>query len=464
MTQAKQTSDLRRAFRDKMEAEGLESPVVETFLHYYDLVLVGETGLIHDQDISPVTAKEMVFAENLTAYAKTGRDCLPKSLRIVLNGGLGTSMGLLGPKSLLEVKNGHSFLEIILAQAAIDGVALCFMNSFNTHQETRAQLFRLKASPPPRTFLQHKFPKIGQKTMLPAKCPDAPHLEWNPPGHGDVYISLHASGLLQTLLDQGFRYAFISNSDNLGASMDTDILGYFAQNDFPFLMEVAQRTPSDAKGGHLARHRSGRLLLRESAQCPEAEKSAFQDIERYRYFNTNNIWINLTYLQDLIKREHILRLPMILNPKPLNPRDEDSIPVFQVETAMGAAISLFEGASALCVARNRFFPVKTSNDMLVLRSDRFKLGKEKRLTVEPNLESSKIRVRLDPKFYKKIDQFDQRFPHGPPFLRACESLIVNGDVHFEADVTIRGKVTITNAKTEPAVIPQGSVITQDIIY
>ncbi|MBW2367128.1 MAG: UTP--glucose-1-phosphate uridylyltransferase, partial [Deltaproteobacteria bacterium] len=416
------------------------------------------------RDISPVTDQEMVFAENVTRYAEIGSASLPKSVRIVLNGGLGTSMGLLGPKSLLEVKNGYSFLEIILAQAAIDRIELCFMNSFNTHQETSAQLFRLQVSPQPRTFLQHKFPKIVQKTMLPAQCPDAGHLEWNPPGHGDVYISLHASGLLKTLLDQGFRYAFISNSDNLGASMDMAILGYFAQNDYPFLMEVAQRTPSDAKGGHLARHRSGRLLLRESAQCPESENSAFQDIDRYRYFNTNNIWVNLSTLRDLIQKEHILRLPMILNPKPLNPRDESTTPVFQIETAMGAAISLFEGASALCVPRNRFFPVKTCNDLLILRSDRFRLGKDKRLTVGPNIDTQKIRVRLDSKFYKKIDQLDHRFPHGPPSLTACESLTVKGDVHFEAEVTIQGQVTITNSKTESVVIPKGSVISENLTF
>jgi UTP--glucose-1-phosphate uridylyltransferase len=314
------------------------------------------------------------------------------------------------------------------------------------------------------TFLQHRFPKIYQSDFSPASYPENPDLEWNPPGHGDIYISLYASGLLERLLERGFRYALISNSDNLGASLDTSLLGYFAEKDLPFMMEVAQRLPSDAKGGHLAKHKAGGFVLREAAQCAPDEKSAFQNINEYRYFNTNNIWINLVHLQKIIERDGIVKLPMILNPKPLNPRNGDSPKVFQVETAMGSAISLFQRAEAVIVPRARFFPVKTCNDLLALRSDRFLLGKDARLKLNPQAQTGSIQVRLDPTYYKMIDDFSRRFPKGAPSLIHCESLTVTGDVVFEDNISIAGQVAITNTRNTPVVIPRGTVIEKDLTY
>jgi len=173
---------------------------------------------------------------------------LSKTVRIVLNGGLGTSMGLVGPKSLLKVKHGRSFLEILLRQAERSNSRLALMNSFNTHTATLAALDTLKPSQPPLCFLQHKFPKILQGALAPVSWPANRELEWNPPGHGDVYAALYASGMLQKLLDEGVRHAFICNSDNLGAGIDEALLGYFAENRFPFMMEVAEKTPADEKG------------------------------------------------------------------------------------------------------------------------------------------------------------------------------------------------------------------------
>jgi UTP--glucose-1-phosphate uridylyltransferase len=313
-------------------------------------------------------------------------------------------------------------------------------------------------------FVQHKYPKIIQAGFSPAVCPERPELEWNPPGHGDIYLSLHTSGLLGKLLDQGIRYALISNSDNLGASLDLSLLGYFAEKNLPFMMEVARRLPSDAKGGHLARSRTGGLILRESAQCPAGDKNAFQDIQRHRYFNTNNIWINLQHLQEVIEREEVVKLPMILNPKTLDPRDEATPKVYQVETAMGAAISLFEGASAVVVPRVRFCPVKTTNDLLALRSDRFILGEGGKLQPNPGTRTDRVKIQLDPEFFRKIDDFSRRFPDGVPSLLGCESLSISGDVTFESEVTINGSVAISNTRNVPAVVPGGTLIEKDISF
>lgn len=457
-------SNKRNAVAQKMEAEGIEPAIIQTFLYYYDQLTADTTAMIPEQEIEPVAAEDLLQVQKLPGYEAAGHAAAGRFVRIVLNGGLGTSMGLMGPKSLLKAKNGKSFLEIILEQAAAENGVLCLMNSFSTHQETVSELERLRSSISPMLFLQHKYPKIFQTDFSPAVCPERPELEWNPPGHGDIYISLHTSGLLRKLLDQGIRYALISNSDNLGASLDLSLLGYFAEKKLPFMMEVAQRLPSDAKGGHLARSRSGGLILRESAQCPAGDKKVFQNIERHRYFNTNNIWISLQQLQKVVEREGMVKLPMILNPKTLDPRDEGSPKVYQVETAMGAAISLFEGASAVVVPRSRFCPVKTTNELLALRSDRFVLGEGARLQPNPRMKTDRVYIQLDPEFYRKIDDFSLRFPDGVPSLVGCESLSVFGDVTFESNVTVNGSITITNTQKIPAVVPEGSLIEKNISF
>jgi UTP--glucose-1-phosphate uridylyltransferase len=269
--------------------------------------------------------------------------------------------------------------------------------------------------------------------------------------------------MLDKLLQSGIRYAFISNSDNLGSSIDETLLGYFAENEFPFMMEVAQRTPADCKGGHLARHENRRMVLREAAQCPGDEMDAFRDIRRYRFFNTNNLWVDLKYLKELIQQESVIRLPMILNPKTLDPRDEASPKVFQIETAMGAAISLFDGATAVIVPRSRFLPVKKCNELLLIRSDLFRFSPRNTLIPNPDRGSDELpHIRLDNHYYGKTDLFDQRFPCGVPSLLECNALTIDGDVRFEQDVTLRGRVRIRNTKTNQAVITAGSVLEGDI--
>jgi UTP--glucose-1-phosphate uridylyltransferase len=456
------------AFLSKIEQDGLPPIIGETFAHYYRKVVSGQTGRIYEKNILPVAPDQLAAADNLSEYTAAGEKVYPKAVRIVLNGGLGTSMGLTGPKSLLEVKAGLRFLDIIIEQARHRGTALAFMNSFNTHSETLAALKEIDPDQRSLVFVQHRFPKILQADLRPAEWPQNPDLEWNPPGHGDVYTALHTSGMLDKLLDQGYVYAFIANSDNLGARMDPELLGYFAENRFSFMMEVARKTAADVKGGHLARYTDGRLVLRESAQCPPEETAGFRDIERYCFFNTNNIWVDLEYVRTLLDREKILHLPMILNPKHLDPRDPTSPRVYQVETAMGAAISLFEGATAVSVPRSRFFPVKTCADLLAARSDLFQLSDSGDLHINPQRKAGgrpeTISIELDPETFGKIDQFDNRFQDGVPSLVDCESLTVRGDVRFDRGVRMIGRVAITNSRPTQAVVPEGTIIDTDLIY
>jgi len=135
---------------------------------------------------------------------------------------------------------------------------------------------------------------VDAETKDPAQYPENRGMEWCPPGHGDIYASLLGSGMLDRLLQAGIKYLFVSNSDNLGASLDLDLLRYVAESGKAFVMECARRTEADKKGGHLCVRKSdGRLMLRESAMCPADDASSFQDVDRHKFFNTNNLWVNL---------------------------------------------------------------------------------------------------------------------------------------------------------------------------
>ncbi|MGC8779386.1 MAG: UTP--glucose-1-phosphate uridylyltransferase [Anaerolineae bacterium] len=449
-------------FAARMRAENLPDIVIRTFEYYYNQLVEGRTGLLPEADILPVEALPDT-AQFGAELAEAGRAALPQTILLKLNGGLGTGMGLERAKSLLIAKDGLTFLDIIARQALISGAPLVLMNSFNTRDDSLAVLARYKELARfglPLDFVQHKVPKIVQADLTPAVWPADPDLEWCPPGHGDIYTALQTSGMLDALLAHGYRYAFVSNADNLGAVLEPAILGYFVTHRLPFLMEVADRTEADRKGGHLARRRDGRLILRESAQCPAEDMPAFQDIGRHRYFNTNNLWLDLAALQALLRaRGGILGLPMIRNRKPLDPRDPSSPSVYQLETAMGAAIELFEGAGAVRVPRTRFAPVKTTDDLLAVRSDAYLLTEGFQVIPNPARQwPAPPVVCLDPRFYRLIDDLEARFPFGPPSLVACERLIVRGDVRFGRDVACCRAVEVINEADAQAVIADGTTL------
>ena len=440
-------------FADTMRREGLAPLVINNFRYYYETLASGVSGMIGEAEIAPVDT--VSSQAELANYADAGRAALGRAAMLKLNGGLGTSMGLEKAKSLLTVRDGLSFLDIIIRQMlharqqSGTSIPLLLMNSFSTDEDTQAALdlySEIRAQPVPATMMQNKVPKIQRADLRLATWPENPELEWCPPGHGDLYIALQTSGVLRNLLDAGFSYLFVSNSDNLGATLDERILGYVAAENIPFLMEVAARTEADKKGGHLARRTSdNRLILREIAQCPNEDMAAFQDIERYRYFNTNNIWINLPALAAVLEQHGgVIKLPMIRNEKTVDPRDSNSPAVYQLETAMGAAIEVFDHARALLVDRARFMPVKTCNDLLALRSDIFAMDSDYLLRQRAERTRGTITIELDNRFYKLIDDFEARFPSDVPSLIDCARFSITGDVLVEGSVSCRGTVAIIN--------------------
>jgi UTP--glucose-1-phosphate uridylyltransferase len=448
-------------FEDRMRAEKLPDVVVRTFAHYYRQLLSGETGMIPEDSIDPVAGLP-ILEDFRGKFTDAGRDAAARTVMIKLNGGLGTSMGMQGAKSLLPVRGKLRFIDIIARHALAEGVPLILMNSFATREDSLAALKQYPAlwdTAVGLDFVQHKFPKVLQSDLTPAENPDYPELAWNPPGHGDIYAALLSSGMLARLLGAGFEYAFLSNGDNLGAALDHDLLGYFAHHKLPFMMEVARRTEAVAKGGHLARRKEGGYVLRETAQTPEGDRIHFLSPDRHPYFNTNNLWIHLPRLKvRLEEREQILGLPLILNIKTLDPRDPDSPKVYQLESAMGAAIGVFREAQAVHVTRDRFAPVKTTDDLLAVRSDAYTLTEDFRIVLQ---RETPPEIELDPEFYRLIDDFDARFPQGPPSLIDCTSLRIWGDVAFGKDVVLRGRVEIDNPAGGQIVIPDGSELQGD---
>lgn len=447
----------------RMQADNLPDLVIDTFKHYYAQLVNGHTGLISEADIQPVD--HLPDAESFsTELATVGERCLSQTILLKLNGGLGTSMGLAQAKSLLSVKNGLSFLDIIARQAQQSKTPLVLMNSFSTHDDSLALLEKYPElqGPIPLDFLQHKVPKITQTDFSPVQWPENRELEWCPPGHGDIYPALVTSGMLDKLLSAGYQYAFVSNADNLGAVMDVSILGYFAKNKIPFMMEVADRTKADRKGGHLARLPSGQLILRESAQCPAEDTATFQNITRHKYFNTNNLWLNLSALQSaLAEQNNILELPMIRNRKTVDPRKPESTPVYQLETAMGSAIGVFAGAQAVRVPRTRFAPVKTTNDFLAVQSDLYQLTEDFKVVLNPQRQLGSAVIDLDPTYYKLVSDMNARFPDGVPSLIECQSLTVKGDFKFGAGVNVVGTVELVNQSAHQVEIADGEVVDQN---
>lgn len=430
------------AARKKMADADVDPVAIEVFAHYYRLLERGETGMIPEDEIEP---HDMSALADVEGSDDTAAEAIAGTVVIKLNGGLGTSMGMDRAKSLLCVRRGLSFLDVIARQVLHlrkeygAALPLVFMNSFRTSADTLAALSRYDELPVdglPLEFLQSKEPKLRVEELDPVVWQREPDLEWCPPGHGDIYTSLRSTGLLQQLIDAGFRYAFVSNADNLGAVPDAKVAGWFAQSGAPFAIEAVRRTASDRKGGHFARRKSdGRIILRETAQTLPEDQEALADLDRHRFCSTNNLWFDLEAMRDALdSRDGILGLPLIRNVKNVDPADPDSTEVVQVETAMGAAIELFEDATTIEVGRDRFVPVKTTNDLLLLRSDAYELGAD---FVLDQIAEELAYVDLAPA-YKSVSDFDKRFPAGVPSMREATSLVVAGDWTFGSKVKVVG--------------------------
>jgi len=445
-----------------MQAAGVDDLAIQVFSHYYRQIEHGETGMIAEDTIDPLNMPSLADVE---VSDEAASEAIGATVVIKLNGGLGTSMGMARAKSLLCARRGLSFLDVIARQVLHQrrqygaALPLIFMNSFRTSADTLAALSRysdLAVAGLPLEFLQNKEPKLRVNDLKPVGWPRDASMEWCPPGHGDLYTALMGTGLLDRLIDAGYRYVFVSNSDNLGAVADARVAGWFAESGAPFAIEAVRRTKADRKGGHFARRKAdGRIVLRETAQTAKRDLEALGDLDRHKFCSTNNLWFDLERMRHEIKRrDGILGLPLIRNQKHVDPSDSSSPEVIQIETAMGAAIEVFEDSRTIEVGRDRFVPVKTTNDLLVLRSDAYELGADFVLDqVAPTIPF----IDLD-EHYKVVEDFDKRFPTGVPSLRYAESLVVSGDWTFGKGVKVHGSARLNGGHGR---VEAGAVLGED---
>ncbi len=463
-------TDPFEAAATKMRGRGMSDMAIAQFHRLYDVWRSDSAGSwIREDDVEPVVDVPSFHDVYGTIDHDKAVSAFSRTAFLKLNGGLGTSMGLSRAKSLLPVRRHKArqmrFLDIILGQVVTARhrlrvpLPLTLMDSFRTSRDTMRVVDRnrrFEQSDVPLEIIQHQEPKIVESTGLPVEFPADHDLEWCPPGHGDLFSTIWESGLLDVLESRGFEYLFISNSDNLGARPSRTLAQHFENTGAPIMVEVAVRTDADRKGGHLVRDRgTGRLLLREMSQVHPDDQSAAQDISRHPYFNTNSIWMRIDALRDMLARyDGVLPLPVIVNRKTVDPTDPDSEKVIQLETAMGAAVSLFEGAICVQVDRMRFLPVKTTDDLFIMRSDRF------HLTDSFEMEDGDYHfpsVNLDRRYYRNIEDFDERFPYSIPSLAAAKSVTIEGDWTFGRNVIMYGDARLED-QGHPSYVPDGQFV------
>ncbi|KAF8700666.1 hypothetical protein HU200_034013 [Digitaria exilis] len=430
------------------------------FISLVSRYLSGEAEQIEWSKIQTPTDEVVVPYDTLASPPEDleeTKKLLDKLVVLKLNGGLGTTMGCTGPKSVIEVRNGFTFLDLIVIQIESlnkkygCSVPLLLMNSFNTHDDTQKIVEKYSNSNIEiHTFNQSQYPRIVTEDFSPLPSKGKAGKEgWYPPGHGDVFPSLNNSGKLDHLLAQGKEYVFVANSDNLGAIVDMKILNHLISNQNEYCMEVTPKTLADVKGGTLISY-EGRVQLLEIAQVPDEHVNEFKSIEKFKIFNTNNLWVNLKAIKRLVEAE-ALKMEIIPNPK-----EVDGVKVLQLETAAGAAIRFFDKAIGINVPRSRFLPVKATSDLLLVQSDLYTLVDGFVIRNPARANPANPSIELGPEF-KKVANFLARFKSIPSIVE-LDSLKVSGDVWFGSGITLKGKVTITAKSGVKLEIPDEVVL------
>ncbi|KAI8882988.1 UTP--glucose-1-phosphate uridylyltransferase [Backusella circina FSU 941] len=405
--------------------------------------------------------------EQVIPYASipetTSKADLEKLAVLKLNGGLGTTMGCVGPKSAIEVRDGMTFLDLSVRQIEYlnkkndVSVPFILMNSFNTDDDTKRIVQKYAThNVDIITFNQSRHPRIKKESLLPApRTPTAPIDQWYPPGHGDFYESIYNSGLLDQLIEQGKEYLFVSNVDNLGATVDLNILHHMVETDSEFLMEVTDKTKADIKGGTLVDD-EGHIRLLEIAQVPDEHVEDFKSVKKFKIFNTNNLWINLKAIKRIMDEE-AMELEIIVNHK-ATPQGEK---VIQLETAVGAGIKHFKNGHGVNVPRTRFLPVKSTSDLFLVTSNLYSLT-HGCLEVNPDRMFSNVPLIKLGDHFKKVNDFLTRFKTIPHILE-LDHLTVTGDVCFGSKVELRGTVIIVANHGEHIDIPSGTILENKVV-
>lgn len=431
----------------------------EGFIRSYEKSQTGRAGVRWKSMKSPDDSK-LVRYDSLKAPERTHLEAALARLGVCkLNGGLGTTMGCHGTKSAIAVREKKTFLDLTVDQVGelnkkyhVD-IPLLLMNSFRTHDDTERLVGKYLGNPEILTFCQNQFPRLLEEGDGFLDLKKFGSDVWYPPGHGDLYSCLADQGYLDRLLADGREILFVSNVDNLGAGVDLRILHYMLREDIPFLMEVTPKTAADTKGGTLYQEK-GRIKLLEVANVPPEHVAEFCGQQKFKIFNTNNIWINLARLKELLEKGP-LDLDVIVNRKIVKGQ-----PVLQLETAIGTAFNCFPEAVGLIVPRDRFFAVKRTCDLLYLWSDLFHLERGSLKKNPERISSDLPRITLHEPF-DDLQEFQKRIPVAPSMVE-LDSLEIGGAVRFNGAVTLKGTVRLI-AKKKTLRIPKGAVLENEDI-
>jgi len=448
---------------------GVNDNINENDKYYNDVdsfMKVFNNYLFHKND--KIEWNKIKTPENLTFYdfinnpKKQNINHLLNKIAIVkLNGGLGTTMGCSGPKSAIEVTSGMSFLDLTIKQINTlnhkysSNVPLVLMNSFNTDSKTSQIISKYKDLVDIYCFNQSKFPRILKETLTPLPEKSDGNNEWYPPGHGDFYQSFYHSDTFRILKSKGIKYLFVSNIDNLGATIDLKILNYQIDKKMDFIIEVTDKTLSDVKGGTIINY-DNRFKLLELAQVPEDKIDEFKSIKKFKIFNTNNIWVSVDAVDKMVNHKFCDKMDVIVNNKNYN---GDTI--VQFETAIGSAIQCFPNSSmGINVPRSRFLPVKSTCDLFCVQSNLYSINEDFELIskrINPGLPVVKFGTE-----FKKVDDYKKRFVNIPNVLE-LDHLTVSGDVFFGKNVILKGTVIIVAHYGSRIDIPEGTVLENKVV-
>ncbi|EFO96774.1 hypothetical protein CRE_17186 [Caenorhabditis remanei] len=400
-------------------------------------------------------AKRQVTLKDLPTFDEKRTNILNKLAVIKLNGGLGTTMGCTKAKSLIEVREGYSFMDLAVLEhqrmCETFGVdtPLYLMNSFYTDDDTKAYLAE-KGYNKVKTFVQSKCPRLDAATNLPIEDDTQQWGDdaWCPPGHGNIFQSLQNTGVLDQLISEGREIIFVSNIDNTGANTSFQIVQLMIDQNVDYVMECTQKTHVDVKGGTLIEINNQMMHL-EMPQVPPENLPDFCSTKVFKIFNTNNIWVNLNAVKKLLPD---IKSEIIVNKKNVRGRE-----VLQLEFSIGGCIKNFPNALCVHVERNRFRPVKNLGDLLSLRSSLCDLDRET-FKIHHNHEMGVPPViSLDASIYTSVDEVDKRFPHSL-IMKHCTEFNVVGDVHFGKNIQLTGKVTVESKSEKPATVPDNTVL------
>jgi len=456
----------------KTEEKQLTEKEFDGFQRIFNKFLQGAGTSVEWDKIEKLPEGAVLDYETLKAPADSEIKCMLSKLVVVkLNGGLGTSMGCRGPKSVIPVRNDLSFLDLTVQQIEYlnrtynADVPLVLMNSFNTDHDTSKVIRKYKSfNVKIYTFNQSRYPRVNRDSLtpVPKTCETKDDIDaWYPPGHGDFYLSFHNSDLLKMFTDEGREYCFISNVDNLGATVDLNILNMLLspENGKPrpeFLMELTDKTKADVKGGTLIQYEN-HLRLLEIAQVPKEHVDDFKSVKKFKIFNTNNLWIRLPGIQKIIN-DKTLDMDVIINNKTL----DNGHNIIQLETAVGAAMKCFDASIGINVPRRRFLPVKKTSDLLLVMSNLYRI-RSGMLEMSPlRMFPSTPHVKLGDNHFAKVKDFLKRFETIPDILE-LDHLTVSGDVTFGRGVSIRGTVIIIANHGERIDIPAGAILENKIV-